>query len=106
MSNEPKWGERKPQWLECKPHNRLRGEHGKRPNQWRKIDSGPRPKSIYVVPMYLTIMLTEHLGAVQERADGRWNWWRYKAHFFKWQTGQGVSPNEEQAMAKVLEGWD
>lgn len=85
MSNEPKWGEREPHWCTSKPR---------------------RPKITYTVPLYLTIMLTEHLGAVQERADGRWNWWRYKAHFFKWQTGQGVSPNEEQAMAKVLEGWD
>jgi hypothetical protein len=51
--------------------------------------------------------LHEVLGAVGQRADGRWNWWRWKSHFHKDWSGlkQGVSPSPEQAVAKVGEGW-
>jgi hypothetical protein len=90
MSNEPEWGERKP--------------------MWHTVNKGPRPKSIYVVPVARLAVITEHLGAVQERADGRWDWWRHKTYFFKfkseWTTGQGVAPSKDAATIRVLEGWD
>ena len=50
--------------------------------------------------------IVEHLGMVKLRADGRWGWWRAKSKYHEgWTMGQGVALTEEEAKAKVLEGW-
>ncbi len=54
----------------------------------------------------VSAQLSEYLGAVKLRADGRWDWWRWKSKFHKWSTGQGVAATEDEAKVKVLEGWE
>lgn len=77
---------------------KTRAELGKRQH--------PYGKSIYRVPIAHEFNIYEHLGAIQRRRDGRWNWWRWKSKFHKWQTGQGVAASEVGAQLMLLEGWD
>jgi hypothetical protein len=66
------------------------------------------PKFVYRIPISSTCSIIEHLGAVKERNDSRWNWWRFKSTFHQdWNAGgQGVAASKEAAMMRVLEGWD
>jgi hypothetical protein len=50
--------------------------------------------------------ITENLGAIKLRTDGRWTWWRWRSEFFsEWREGQGVSLVQTGATLKVLAGW-
>ena len=50
--------------------------------------------------------MTEQLGMINLRADGRWNWRRLHSGYHKgWTTGQGVALTKKEAKAKVMEGW-
>ena len=66
-----------------------------------------RPRFVYRIPCTYTSWLVEHLGAIQQRADKRWNWWRFESKWHKgWKTGQGVADSQGAAELRVLEGWD
>ena len=61
---------------------------------------------IYWLPCYPTSFMVEHLGAIKERGDGRWDWWRWKSKFHTlWMTDQGVALSQGAAELRVLEGW-
>ncbi|MHC4296520.1 MAG: hypothetical protein ACYS7Y_04405 [Planctomycetota bacterium] len=51
----------------------------------------------------------EVLGAVKQRGDGRWTWWRWRSryHSKKWThaPAEGVEMTQELATAKVEKGW-
>jgi len=51
--------------------------------------------------------MVEHLGAVKERADGRWSWWRKESASHRTWVGpfQGVADNQDSAKERVLDGW-
>lgn len=71
--------------------------------EWREA-----PHSLlYCVRLQPFDVIHEHLGSIKQRADGRWNWWRWKSRYHEWSVGrgQGVALTEEEAKAKVLEGW-
>ncbi len=63
---------------------------------------------VYRVPYTLDSQIVEHLGAIKERNDGRWNWWRKRSNYHKsWNgEGQGVADSRGAAELRVLEGWD
>jgi hypothetical protein len=78
---------------------------------WRQIGKGvyKLPKFVYRVPVTPKTRMVEHLGAVKERADGRWDWWRFRSKWHKnWQgEGQGVALSLGAAEMRVLEGgWE
>jgi hypothetical protein len=52
--------------------------------------------------------MVEHLGAIKERSDGRWNWWRMKSDYHRTWIGpnQGVADYKVFAMDEVLLGWE
>lgn len=66
------------------------------------------PKFVYRIPIRPGTWCVEHLGAIKERSDGRWDWWRFKSTFHKsWNgEGQGVALSQGAAELRVLEGWD
>jgi hypothetical protein len=71
--------------------------------EWRQYGS----RLVYRVPCTPTTVTVEHLGAVKERGDGRWNWWRWKSTFHhQWITDQGVALSRVAAELQVLEGWE
>lgn len=60
----------------------------------------------YNVPISDTSIMHECLGAVRKKNDGRWEWWRWPAHYFSWNgEGQGVCATREEAEVEVLKGW-
>ncbi len=61
---------------------------------------------VYTMTISPDSRIVEHLGAVKLRGDGRWDWWRWESDFYEWPTGQGVEETEEEAKARVLEGWE
>jgi plasmid maintenance system antidote protein VapI len=65
------------------------------------------PHILYVVPIAAKTRITEHLGAIELRADGRWNWWRWTSDFHKEWSGyaQGVAVAKQDAITRVEEGW-
>ena len=79
---------------------------------WSKIGEYKLPKSVYRVPCTPTTRMVEHLGAVKEKTDGRWNWWRFRSDFHKsWNENfggadQGVAASQGAAEVRVLEGWN
>lgn len=63
-------------------------------------------KIVYRVRISPDARIVEHLGAVKERTDGRWDWWRWASEFHLWdRVGQGVTEIEEEAKAQVMLGW-
>ena len=71
---------------------------------------GTYKRTTYRVPIHpdfcqRAMLMVEHLGAVQVRADGRWNWWRWKSKYHEWSVGQGVVNTKTLAIAEVLKGW-
>jgi hypothetical protein len=87
MSNEPPWG------IDGCP-------------RWSDSYEGRHKDIAYIVPQWGSRTVGIHMGAVQIRDDGQWDWRRHGAFFYEWTSGEGVEPSMEQAMAKVLEGWD
>jgi plasmid maintenance system antidote protein VapI len=65
------------------------------------------PHVVYVVPIKVGVRITEHLGAIKLRADGRWDWWRWSSDFHKEWSGhaQGVVGAKADAITIVEEGW-
>ena len=65
------------------------------------------PYVIYKMPIKVRSKITEHLGAIKLRKDGRWNWWRWTSDFHKEWSGyaQGVADHKSLAIEKVEEGW-
>lgn len=65
------------------------------------------PHVVYVVPIKVRGRITEHLGAIKLRVDGRWNWWRWTSDFHKEWSGyaQGVVGAKQDAITIVEEGW-
>lgn len=63
----------------------------------------------YSAPIQGTSMHTV-LGAVKERADGRWTWWRWRSkyHSKSWThaPAEGVQATKELAIAEVEKGWE
>ena len=70
------------------------------------------PKFTYNIPCMPEYDMYESLGAIKERNDGRWNWWRSKSRYHKsWNENfggadQGVAANQGAAEMRVLEGWN
>lgn len=63
-------------------------------------------KIVYRVRISPDAIIVEHLGAVKERPDGRWDWWRFETEFHLWDwPAQGVAATEQAAKAAVLSGW-
>ena len=75
---------------------------------WRQIGKGvyKLPKFVYRIPCVPESEMVEHLGAIKERAVGRWDWWRRRSTWHKnWVVGQGVALSKYAAHLKVLDGW-
>ncbi len=75
---------------------------------WKHFGNRRLPKSIYCIPCRPGGWVVDHIGAVKERNDGRWNWWRWPSNFHKtWNgEGQGVAASKYAAMLQVLDGWE
>lgn len=79
---------------------------------WSKIGRDTLPKFVYRIPCTPATNMVEHLGAVKEKTDGRWYWWRFRSNFHKsWNENfgdvdQGVAANQGAAEMRVLEGWN
>jgi len=65
------------------------------------------PKFVYRIPCTPNTKMVDHIGAVKERSDGRWDWWRMRTNWHpSWNgEGQGVAVSMVDAKLKVLEGW-
>ena len=70
------------------------------------------PKFVYQVPCMPEYDMYEGLGAVKEKTDGRWNWWRNKSRYHKsWNENfggvdQGVAASQGAAEMRVLVSWN
>lgn len=63
------------------------------------------PRWHYSKPIWDNCDITERLGAVKLRSDGRWSWWRFETkHFPDWKAGQGVALSKTGAQSRVYEG--
>ena len=78
-------------------------------SSWKKVGElvFKLPKYVYRVPCIPGSKMVDHLGAIKERADGRWNWWRFTSNYHPtWSVeGQGVTDSQVGAMDEVLLGW-
>jgi hypothetical protein len=76
---------------------------------WRQIGTQvyKLPKYVYRIPCMPGGKVVDHIGAIKERNDGRWNWWRMRTNFHPtWNgEGQGVADSRGAAEMRVLEGW-
>lgn len=72
-----------------------------------KVAAKFNAQGYYNVPIFENSCIHECLGRVLQKNDGRWEWWRWPAHFSSWNgQGQGVCLTREEAEAKVVGGWD
>jgi hypothetical protein len=63
-------------------------------------------KTIYRVPVQPGSIMTEHLGAMKLRTDGRWDWWRWPSRYHEWNApAQGVVDDEDSARLRIMDGW-
>jgi len=81
---------------------------------WSKVGTAvyTLPKFVYRIPCTPDTDIVEQLGAIKERNDGRWNWWRSESKFHQsWHTNfgginQGVARTQGEAEVRVLGGWN
>lgn len=76
---------------------------------WNQVGIGIREHEYhrYTMPIKEGCRIVERLGAIQQRVDGRWNWWRWDSDLHgDWRgIAQGVSESKAEAKERVEEGW-